>query len=261
MLDVKERIGQGSYGIIYRAYRNDKEVAVKRIHIPDEVVAFDRAQIQAEMDIHREARHPHILPCWSTHGNPARDKDVYMVLDYAADGDLYALLHDHGRLEPALAATYIDQLARALQHLHDNQVIHRDVKPENVLLVDGGVKLCDFGWATKVPADGRFCGTLDYLSPEMIRHIPYDHRVDVWALGVVMFELLDGLPPFYAKDPNDTARAIVRGEVLRHSRHVDEKAEALLMQVLVVNPGDRLELHKWSTRPWMLDHLRRLGLQ
>jgi serine/threonine protein kinase len=96
------------------------------------------------------------------------------------------------------AARAIDQVSDALSYLHDNNTIHRDIKPENVVMVMGVAKVCDLGWATFDGGvmHGTFCGTLDYVSPEMKDRGEYGNSVDLWSLGVMTFELLVGFPPF-----------------------------------------------------------------
>lgn len=87
-----------------------------------------------------------------------------------------------------------------MDYIHKNNIIHRDLKPENLLInAKGDIKLCDFGWSAEVLSkDYRttFCGTVDYLPPEMILNLPHDYKVDVWCLGILLYELIHGYPPF-----------------------------------------------------------------
>lgn len=106
------------------------------------------------------------------------------------------------RFDEAKAADYISQTIEALMYLHSKKVIHRDIKPENLLNCNGTIKLSDFGWSTHSPDDKRktMCGTLDYLPPEMVHRQSYNHKVDVWSIGILAYEFITGHPPFESEE-------------------------------------------------------------
>lgn len=108
---------------------------------------------------------------------------------------------------------YVAQLAGALHYCHTKHVIHRDIKPENLLVgLDGELKIADFGWSVHAPSSRRrtLCGTLDYLPPEMIEGKEHDQNVDIWSLGVLLYELLVGRPPFEAEGNTETYKRITK---------------------------------------------------
>jgi aurora kinase len=122
-----------------------------------------------------------------------------LILEYAGKGELYKHLQRETRFPEWKAAQYIAQMAAALQFLHKKHVIHRDIKPENILLgIHGELKIADFGWSVHAPGDRRKtqCGTLDYLPPEIVNYTSYNNKVDLWSLGVLMYEFLVGEAPF-----------------------------------------------------------------
>lgn len=128
------------------------------------------------------------------------EKKIYLILEFATGGEIYKELMDspNRRFDETKAANYIHQIIQALKYLHSKNVIHRDIKPENLLNCGGTIKLSDFGWSTHTPEDKRrtLCGTLDYLPPEMVNKIDYNHSVDIWSIGILTFEFLTGNPPF-----------------------------------------------------------------
>ena len=197
-----DQIGEGAFGVVYRATQPQigRDVAVKAIHPelandPDFVRRFEReAQIVARLE------HPHVVPLYDYWREPDA---AYLVMRYLRGGSLEDLLAE-GPLEPARAASIVDQMAAALSAAHRQGIVHRDVKPGNVLLdEEGNAYLTDFGVALDVGAPEKTSGTMmrgtpAYLSPEQIRLEPAVPASDVYALGVVLYEMLTGEHPFPA---------------------------------------------------------------
>ncbi len=195
-----EQVGEGAFGIVYRATQPQigREVAIKAVppelaNHPDFVRRFEReAQIVARLE------HPHIVPLYDYWREPDA---AYLVMRFLRGGSLEDLLRD-GPLEPARAAAILDQIAGALAAAHRQGIVHRDVKPGNVLLdEEGNAYLTDFGVALDAGSPERSSGTMmrgtpAYLSPEQIRLDPASPQSDVYALGVVAYEMLAGAHPF-----------------------------------------------------------------
>lgn len=218
--------GRGKYGVVFKArLKASKQTVALKVLAKCELEKDHMSeQLRKEVEIHSRLKHPNIVQLLGYFDDPKR---VYLVLEYAAGGELYRHMKKqrNGRFSEAQAAIYIAQLASGLSMCHRYNIIHRDVKPENLLLSSQGVlKLADFGWAVhdrrgyhhyhEEIASGRvmgnlgtrrttMCGTLDYLAPEMVNGRAYDEKVDNWTLGVLAYELIVGYPPFES-DEDDT---------------------------------------------------------
>jgi serine/threonine protein kinase len=141
-----------------------------------------------------------------------------------------------------------------LNYCHSKHVIHRDIKPENLLLgAYGEIKIADFGWSVHAPTSRRntLCGTLDYLPPEMVEGREHDENVDVWCLGVLLYEFLTGAPPFEAEGHSATYRRISRVDLV-FPRGVAEDAQDLIRKLLVKEPNKRMCLRNVPKHPWIL---------
>lgn len=119
------------------------------------------------------------------------------MLEYAPGGELLCFLRKFKYFEEARVSSIIREVCEGLGYLHGCKIIHRDIKPENILVSCDGIKLADFGWS--VQAEGRretLCGTLDYLAPEIVNGGTHDHKIDIWQIGILTYELAVGCPPF-----------------------------------------------------------------
>ena len=182
-----------------------------------------------------------------------------MILEYSPGGELYKKLTSKGRFDEKRSARYISDLARALNHCHKKHVIHRDIKPENLLIgATGDIKIADFGWSVHAPSSRRntLCGTLDYLPPEMVEGRPHDERVDIWSLGVLLYEFLVGSPPFETDSHTATYRKISRVD-LNFPPGVTIDAQDLITSLLQKDPNRRISLESVPKHPWVLRCLKK----
>ncbi|HEX6202910.1 MAG TPA: protein kinase, partial [Thermoanaerobaculia bacterium] len=217
---ILEHLGEGSMGTVYKAedLRLQRLVALKLLPRRIAADAERRRLFLAEARAVARLDHPHI--CGIHDLEESGDGEVFLVMPYYP-GETLARRIARGRLELTDAIVFAIQLAEALGAAHRSGVVHRDVKPGNVLVgVDGQLRLVDFGltaWAPEEAGgrDGRTAGTLLYMSPEQVRGGELDGRSDLWSLGVVLFEMLAGRPPFTGAGAGDVLRAIVDGEPLR----------------------------------------------
>lgn len=250
--DIGKPLGRGKFGCVYLAREKSAKyiVALKVLFKSQLSKAGVEHQLRREIEIQSHLRHPNILRLYGYFYDSNR---VYLILEFASGGELYKQLQKEETFTEQKTAGYICQLAGALAYCHKKHVIHRDIKPENLLLGDKGeLKIADFGWSVHAPTNRRqtLCGTLDYLPPEMIEGKEHDYAVDVWSLGVLMYEFLVGSPPFEAKGHNETYKRISRVD-LRFPPFISKEAKNLMKLLLVKNPRERLKLEKVLQHPFI----------
>ncbi|KAL7567808.1 hypothetical protein ACA910_000559 [Epithemia clementina (nom. ined.)] len=255
--EIGKPLGKGKFGSVYlaREKRSKYIVAIKVLQKSQLLKAGVEHQLRREIEIQSHLRHRNILRMYGYFYDAKR---IYLILEYSPGGELYKRLTAKGRFSEKVSARYICDLAMALQYCHLKHVIHRDIKPENLLIgAYQEVKIADFGWSVHAPTSRRntLCGTLDYLPPEMVEGREHDEQVDVWSLGVLLYEFLVGSPPFEAEGHSATYRRISRVD-LRFPRGIPEDAQDLIRRLLVKEPSKRMSLTSIPTHPWVLRHLK-----
>lgn len=255
--DIGCPLGKGKFGSVYlaRCKRNHFIVALKILFKSQLTKCRVEYQLRREIEIQAHLRHPHILRMYNYFYD---DKRIYLILEYAANGELYKELQKCGRFPEDRAAKFMFQMADALAYCHSKKVIHRDIKPENLLLgFNGELKIADFGWSVHSPSSKRktMCGTLDYLPPEMIVGGEHDEKVDLWSLGVLCYEFLVGRPPFESKTSNETYRLIVNCKYT-FPPHISPNARDLIGKLLKRIPSERLSLVGIINHIWIQEHVQ-----
>ncbi|KAJ8289289.1 hypothetical protein COCON_G00019480 [Conger conger] len=241
--DYLKIIGKGSFGKVLLARHKDSEqyYAVKVLQKKIILKKKEQKHIMSERSVLLQTlHHPFLVRLHYSFQTP--DK-LYFVLDYVNGGELfYHLQRERVFLEPR-ARFYTAEIASALGYLHSLHIIYRDLKPENVLLdSQGHIVLTDFGLCKEGVAPSAttstFCGTPEYLAPEVLRKQPYDRTVDWWCLGCVLYEMLYGLPPFYSRDVAEMYRSILQ-RPLELKPSVSNAGRALLEGLLHKDPALR----------------------
>lgn len=230
--DIGHPLGHGKFGSVYlaREKRSKYVVAIKVVNKQQLIQHQVQLQLRREIEIQSHMCHPNILRMFGYFYDETR---VYLVLEYAPQGELHKRLRNLLKFDEPTAAKYMCQLIDALDYCHSRKIIHRDLKPENILIgYYGELKIADFGWAVHGPSSRRqtLCGTLDYLSPEMIEQKTYDERIDLWSLGVLTYEFLAGRPPFVHDQLEQTYMNIL---FVKYSfpDHISESAQRFIRSV------------------------------
>lgn len=210
-----KKLGEGAMGIVYKGEdtHTGQIVAVKALKpqaIVENPTRLERFIREAEALYQLE--HPHIVKVYDT----IKFNEMYfIVMEYMQGGSLRELLQQEKRLPINFAVETGLDLSDALIRVHRLKIVHRDVKPDNVLLNEHGVaRLTDFGAAhitdaATITTNGAFIGTLHYMAPEILKGKPVDHRVDIWSFGVMMYEMVTGYKPFMGKNIKDVLLAII----------------------------------------------------
>jgi len=169
-------------------------------------------------------------------------KNLYLLFEYVQGGELFSHLRSAGRFSAKTARFYAAEIVLALEFMHNLHIVYRDLKPENLLLdAKGHIKVTDFGFAKVVPDNRTFtlCGTPEYLAPEVIKGKGHGTEVDWWALGILVFEMLAGFPPFYDENPFGIYEKILLGRISFPS-HFDSSARDLVKKLLASDRTRRL---------------------
>ncbi|KAI0821152.1 kinase-like domain-containing protein [Irpex lacteus] len=198
---IHRTLGTGSFGRVHlvRSKHNLRFYAIKVLSKEKIVRMKQVSHTKNEQAMLQAVTHPFIINLWGAFQDCT---NLYMVMDFVPGGELFTLLRRSNRFPDPVAKFYAAEVALALNYLHSLDIIYRDLKPENILLnYDGHIKIADFGFAKYCNTNAwTLCGTPDYLAPEIIRNERYNKSVDWYALGVLIFEMLSGLPPFH--EPN-----------------------------------------------------------
>uniref|UniRef100_A0AAV1T8I6 non-specific serine/threonine protein kinase n=1 Tax=Peronospora matthiolae TaxID=2874970 RepID=A0AAV1T8I6_9STRA len=241
---ILERIGEGSFGKVYRGRRkySGHIVALKFVSKQGKSVR-DLDNLRQEIRILQQMNHCNIIAIMDSFET---NREFCMVTEYA-QGELYQVLKDEQSLSECEIRKIAIQLIRALHVLHLNNIIHRDMKPQNILIGSKQqIKLCDFGFARAITHDTSLMksikGTPLYMAPELLQEKPYNYTVDLWSLGVILYELAVGKPPFYTERIVQLIQMIVRDEV-DYPSTMSAELRSFLQGLLNKDPTKRL---KWS---------------
>ncbi|KAJ8910800.1 hypothetical protein NQ315_014508 [Exocentrus adspersus] len=259
-LKLLTTLGVGGFGrveLVQIHGRPSKSFALKQMKKAQIVETRQQQHIMSEKEIMGEANCDFIVKLYKTFKDA---KYLYMLMESCLGGELWTVLRDKGHFDDATTRFYTACVVEAFDYLHSRNIIYRDLKPENLLLDNQGyVKLVDFGFAKKLQSGRKtwtFCGTPEYVAPEVILNKGHDISADYWSLGVLMFELLTGTPPFTGSDPMKTYNIILKGiDAIDFPRTITRNATALIKKLCRDNPAERLgyqkggiseiQKHKW----------------
>ncbi|CAG9788668.1 unnamed protein product [Diatraea saccharalis] len=259
-LRIIATLGIGGFGrveLVQIQGDSSRSFALKQMKKAQIVETRQQQHIMSEKEIMSEMNCEFIVKLFKTFKDR---KYLYMLMETCLGGELWTILRDRGQFDDATTRFYTACVVEAFHYLHSRNIIYRDLKPENLLLDSKGyVKLVDFGFSKKLQASRKtwtFCGTPEYVAPEVIMNRGHDISADYWSLGVLMFELLTGSPPFTGADPMKIYNKILKGiDAVEFPRCITRNAANLIKKLCRDNPAERLgyqrggiteiQKHKW----------------
>ncbi|GAA6104975.1 ribosomal protein S6 kinase alpha-2 isoform X1 [Tachysurus ichikawai] len=238
-------LGQGSYGKVFLVRKikgsDTGQLYAMKVLKKATLKVRDRVRSKMERDILAEVNHPFIV---KLHYAFQTEGKLYLILDFLRGGDLFTRLSKEVMFTEEDVKFYLAELALALDHLHSLGIIYRDLKPENILLdEEGHIKITDFGLSKEaIDHDKRaysFCGTIEYMAPEVVNRRGHTQSADWWSFGVLMFEMLTGSLPFQGKDRKETMALILKAK-LGMPQFLSPEVQSLLRSLFKRNPTNRL---------------------
>uniref|UniRef100_A0A672ZB25 Serine/threonine-protein kinase ULK3 n=1 Tax=Sphaeramia orbicularis TaxID=375764 RepID=A0A672ZB25_9TELE len=262
---LTERVGSGTYATVYKAYRkgDSREVVAVKVVGKKTLNRASTENLLTEIEILKTVRHPHIVQLKDFQWDA---ENIYLILEWCSGGDLSRFIRSRRILPERVARRFLQQIEKmhfscALQFLNERNISHLDLKPQNILLNGSVLKLADFGFAQYMsPWDEQSVlrGSPLYMAPEMVCRRQYDSRVDLWSVGVILYEALFGRPPFASRSYAELEDKIRSNQAIElpPGARVSKDCRDLLLRLLERNPDARITFAEFFTHPFVdLEHM------
>lgn len=255
----RQKLGEGAFSVVIEAVRktNNTSYAIK-IVTKSKLSIEDEQALKDEIQVLNELKHGHIIQLYDVFDERSY---IYLVTELMSGGELFDRIVQKAYYNEKEARDLCKILFESIAYCHSKSVAHRDLKPENLLLVskddDSQMKIADFGFAKKAPNDeclSTQCGTPGYVAPEILEGVKYGLQADMWSLGVIVYILLGGYPPFIESTQKALFRKIRKGEYEFHEQYwksVSKGAKDLIKQLLTVDPKNRITAEGALKNPWI----------
>ncbi|KAI5741249.1 hypothetical protein M8J76_011793 [Diaphorina citri] len=257
--EIQEQIGKGGFATVFRAknYKKNQDVAVKVINWQLMKERKFEEKVLQEIEIHSKLCHPNVIKLLD---HFSYSDNIYLVLELCENDTVKRYLDENGRLSEREARDLLEQIVHGLLYLQSQNIVHRDIKPDNLLLTeDMQVKIADFGLAAQLstPDDKHMtmCGTPNYISPEVATRSSHGLEADCWALGCILYALLVGSPPFDSGSAKNTVTQVVMKNPKIPS-HISRSASELIQNLLQKDPTRRMKLNDVLRHPFMCSQTR-----
>ena len=253
---IKE-LGAGSFGHVYLVTHKKTKAnyAIKAIDKRNKTNIEEKPYFRREVEVMYKIHHPNVVKLF---GHFEDNNYCYFIMEYIPIGNLFGIIpkDKKKRISSQIVASLMKDIISAVYFLHNMNppIIHRDIKPENVLLSEKLVaKLTDFGWSNYMQGDEKrttVCGTPIYLAPEIMEEKPHDEAVDLWCIGVLLFELVTSNPPFLGNDLDSLKENVLKLKI-NWPKDINTDAKNLIMKILKLDPKQRLPLEEMIKHPFI----------
>lgn len=253
-------LGEGAFSVVIEATKKDtSESYAVKVVTKSKLTKEDEVALKDEIDVLRELEHNHIIRLYDVF---EENSYWYLITEQMKGGELFDRIVQKSYYNEKEARDVCKILFDSIGYCHERSIAHRDLKPENLLLLsdddDSMVKIADFGFAKKCPTANCLrtqCGTPGYVAPEILEGLAYDTKSDMWSLGVIIYILLGGYPPFIEQNQRELFRKIRRGQYEFHEEYwgsVSADAKDLISKLLTVDPAKRLSAQEALNHKWMV---------
>jgi len=261
-----DELGRGRFSVVQRAKHKQENVSYAIKVVVNESLSDEEnlEALETEIKILRQLRHPYIVSLKEVVTTPS---DTYIVMELLSGGELFNRIVDKGSFPEKEAAQLFAQILLSMEYLHSLHIVHRDVKPENILYVESDkddIKLIDFGyaglWTPERPLTG-LCGTPDYVAPEVLTWYDDDENgtaygtgSDLWSLGVLLYVILSGCSPFSADEEEQLLKQVAEAkyEFFENEwKDTSQSCKDLISRLLVVDPAARMTMEQVLEHPWL----------
>lgn len=254
--ELGKPLGTGRFGQVWLARHKESGyiVSIKMMQMAQIKTETDVKNLRREVEVHLALNHQNILKMYGYFYDSIR---LYFILEYAGKGDIWKVLHENGHFSESKASNYILQICNALEYMHSRNIIHRDIKPENILIgCDDQLKVADFGWSVYNNDKKRltFCGTAEYLPPEMCKEDIYDFHADIWCLGILCYEFCTGSTPFSGKNSLRATKQRIISMDLEFPPYLSDECIDFINKCCQKDPLQRISLPDAMKHPFIVRH-------